>query len=146
MNNSVAKLFQARDGSGTRQPITTGVRVSKDPDTGKTWVFFGTGRFLSVGDPASRQVQTWYGLIDDGTVISGRGNLVQRSILAEGAVGRQKARTISAGEAADLVNQRGWYLDLIVGEDAQGERMILPNQIYGNILIGLTLIPVGGIC
>ena len=146
VNNSVAKLFQARDGSGTRQPITTGVRVSKDPDTGKTWVFFGTGRFLSAGDPASRQVQTWYGLIDDGTVISGRGNLVQRSILAEGAVGTAKARTISAGEAADLVNQRGWYLDLIVGEDAQGERMILPNQIYGNILIGLTLIPVGDIC
>jgi type IV pilus assembly protein PilY1 len=146
VNNSVVKLFQARDGSGARQPITAGVRVSKDPDTGKTWVFFGTGRFLSTGDPASRQVQTWYGLIDDGTEISGRGNLVQRSILAEGAVGMAKARTISAGEAADLVNKRGWYLDLIVGGNAQGERMVLPNQIYANILIGLTLIPVGDIC
>ncbi len=146
VNNSVVKLFQARDGSGAIQPITAGVRVSKDPDTGKTWVFFGTGRFLSTGDPASRQVQTWYGLIDDGPEISGRGNLVQRSILAEGAVGTAKARTISAGEATDLVNQRGWYLDLIVGGAAQGERMVLPNQIYANILIGLTLIPVGDIC
>ena len=145
-NNSVAKLFQAKDRSGTRQPITAGVRVSKDPDTGKTWVFFGTGRFLSEGDPASRQVQTWYGLIDDATEITGRGDLVQRTILADTAVGSATARTISAGEAADLVNQRGWYLDLIVGGTAQGERMVLPNQIYANILIGLTLIPVGDIC
>lgn len=147
VGNTATKLFQALDGSSQPQPITSSVRVSKDPETLKTWVFFGTGKYLGSTDPDDRQIQTWYGLIDDQTAISGRSALVQRRILADTAVGSITARTISEAVAGDLVGKRGWYIDLAVDGAAQGERMILPNQIVGaSSLVGVSLIPVGDTC
>src|SRR3546814_13820494 len=44
-----------------------------------TWVFFGTGRFLSAGDLANKDTQSMYGLIDAGAAITGgRSDLAQR--------------------------------------------------------------------
>lgn len=145
--NTATKLFQALDATNQPQPITASVRVSKDPDTFKTWVFFGTGKLLGESDLATRQIQTWYGLIDDQTAISGRGALVQRSILADVAFGANTARTISEAAASDLIGRRGWYIDLAVSGVTQGERMVLPNQIVGaSSLVGVSLIPVGDTC
>lgn len=146
-SNTPTKLFQATDESGTSQPITAGVRVSRDPETGKTWVFFGTGKFLGDSDPPNRQVQTWYGLIDDKTFIPGRSQLIKRSILVDTNVGTNTSRTISSGSSAELTGKNGWYIDLATGGSNQGERMVLPNQLLGSIsLIGVTLIPVGDEC
>lgn len=145
--NTATKLFQALDGSSQPQPITSSVRVSKDPETLKTWVFFGTGKYLGSTDPVNRQIQTWYGLIDDQTAISGRSALAQRRILADTAMGSITARTISEAVEGDLVGKRGWYIDLAVNGAAQGERMILPNQIVGaSSLVGVSLVPIGDTC
>jgi len=145
--NTATKLFQALDTANQPQPITASVRVSKDPDTLKTWVFFGTGKFLGDSDLATRQIQTWYGLIDDQTAISGRGVLVQRSIVADVTFGANTARTISEAAASDLIGRRGWYIDLAVDGVARGERMVLPNQIVGaSSLVGVSLIPIGDTC
>lgn len=145
--NTATKLFQAVDASNQPQPITSSVRASKDPDTLKTWVFFGTGKYLGTADPDNRQIQTWYGLIDDRTAISGRSALVQRPILADTAMGSITARTISEAVAGDLVGKRGWYIDLAADGAAQGERMILPNQIVGaSSLVGVSMVPIGDTC
>lgn len=145
--NLATKLFQAVDSTGTPQPITAGVRVSRDPKTGKIWVFFGTGKYLGTNDPVDRQIQTWYGLIDDGTAISGRSQLLQRSILQETVSGSNTGRIISSGNASELTNKRGWYIDLNSGSTPTGERMLIPNQLLGSVsLVGVTLIPVGDDC
>jgi type IV pilus assembly protein PilY1 len=140
---SASKLFEARDPTGAEQPITAAPLVGKDPETGIIWVFFGTGRYLGGNDPTDRQVQTWYGIKDTGTSMATRSDLVQRDILAEGAINGTPVRVIEEGTAADLTSRRGWFMDLVspgsVG--AQGERMVLPNRFQGSVLLGTTLIP-----
>jgi type IV pilus assembly protein PilY1 len=137
------KLFEARDPIGAEQPITAAPLVGKDPDTGITWVFFGTGRYLGGNDPTDRQVQTWYGIKDTGVSMATRSDLVQRDILAEGTINSMPVRVIEEGTAAELQSRRGWFMNLVppgaVG--AQGERMVLPNRFQGSVLLGTTLIP-----
>ena len=110
--------------------------VGKDPATGSLWVFFGTGQYFSDTDPATTQVQSWYGIKDTGTTAS-RASLVQRSVVDQGTLSGQTVRTVSAGTTAELVGQRGWYMDL----PASKERMVVPNQFQGGALIGTTRIP-----
>lgn len=131
------KVFVAKDSSGNAQPITAAPLVGRRPGTDETWVFFGTGKFLSDADLADKSVQTWYGIIDGGT-----GPLVQRSILAEQPLTTYIARVISEGTAADLAGKSGWYINLVSPSQAPtGERMVLPNQFQGFTLIGTSRIP-----
>jgi type IV pilus assembly protein PilY1 len=139
---SATKMFEARDPSGTLQPITAAPLAGKDPSTGTVWVFFGTGRYLGGNDPLSRQVQTWYGLKDEGVSMATRSDLVQRDILAEDTINQTDVRAIEEGTAAELQGRRGWYLDLVSPtRGAEGERMVVPNRFQGQVLIGTTRIP-----
>jgi type IV pilus assembly protein PilY1 len=139
---SASKMFEARDPSGTAQPITAAPLAGKDPATGTVWVFFGTGQYLGGNDALTRQVQTWYGLKDSGSGMPTRSDLVQRDILAEDTVSGTAVRAIEEGTAADLQGRRGWYMDLVSPvRGAEGERMVLPNRFQGQVLIGTTRIP-----
>lgn len=136
------KMFEARDPTNIAQPITAAPLAGKDPSTGITWVFFGTGRYLGGNDPIDRQVQTWYGLKDSGTGLATRSNMEQRDILAESVINRTAVRAVEEGTAAQLESRRGWYMDLISPiNGAEGERMVVPNRFQGNVLIGTTRIP-----
>ena len=138
---SVQKMFEARDPAGTAQPITAAPLAGKDPTTGITWVFFGTGRYLSTTDPNDRQVQSWYGIKDmSGTAT--RANLVDRDIISETRVGTLDVREIEAGNVAEVTSQRGWFIDLVSPvAGARGERMVVPNRFQGAALLGTTRIP-----
>jgi type IV pilus assembly protein PilY1 len=139
---SVLELFEARDRNDNRQPITAAPLVGKDPRTGALWVFFGTGRYLGQADSSDTQVQTWYGIKDTGTSISGRSELAERSILVEGEIAGLAVRVVEEGIVGDLVNKRGWYMDLASpNHGAEGERMVVPNRFQGRALIGTTRIP-----
>ncbi|WP_026289532.1 pilus assembly protein [Thioalkalivibrio sp. AKL12] len=148
-NNSRELLFVARDASGNRQPITAAPLVGIDPQTGRTWVFVGTGRYLGETDLDDTSVQTWYGLIDDGSTIDDRDDLVERQIEAQTTVSGREVRTIEEGSASDFEDastgeqRRGWYIDLVANSNPEGERMVTPNQFRGNVLVGQTRIPDG---
>ena len=134
----VMNLFQA-EYSGIPQPISAAPLVSKNPADEKTWVFVGTGQYLNVDDLSNKDVQTWYGLIDDGTPISGRAQLTGTTILSETTIGAFGARVVSANTAP---GPRGWYMDLRSPVNgAEGERMVVPNFFQGLALIGTTRIP-----
>lgn len=130
---SGAPLFRARDAAGKAQPITAPlfVAVNTQSNNGhldKPYVFFGTGAYFRQDDPADRSVQSWYGLVDDGTAIStGRSALQQRTITATGVVTGVLSRTFSAATEGDLQGLRGWYLDL--SGAAAGERTVTAAQI-----------------
>lgn len=135
------KLFTAVR-SGQNQPITAAPLAARNPGTGETWVFFGTGRYLSEGDLSDDDVNTWYGLRDNGTAIGGRGDLAEREIVAEANVSGSAVRVIEAGEADDFITKLGWYIDLVSpANGAEGERMVVPNRFQGLVLVGTSRIP-----
>lgn len=142
---SASKIFEARDPGGVAQSITAAPLVGKDPTTGTTWVFFGTGRYLGSADLASTQVQTWYGIKDNGAGVGARSNLVERDILVESTLADTSVRVVEAGAASELASQRGWFMDLVSPVNgAEGERMVVPNRFQGSALIGTTRIPEAG--
>jgi type IV pilus assembly protein PilY1 len=138
---TLGKLFVAEDRYGMPQPITATPLTGKNPNTGETWVFFGTGQYLNQEDLTNPQIQTWYGLMETGTTLS-RINLLEREILAEGQINGFGARVIDEAGIDDMIGKEGWFMDLESPVNgAEGERMVVPNQFQGRVLIGTTRIP-----
>lgn len=135
-------FFVAEDGSGNRQPITIKPSISglKTNPFG-VQVYIGTGKYIETNDKTDLSVQSIYALRDPSTtVISGRAELLQQVILQEQDGVRVTSEFLMAN------NQRGWYMDLIVGNNPQGER-IVSNMLYSNDkIIFSTLIPTSDPC
>lgn len=123
------KLFAA----GSTKPITSTPLVAIDPDTTKTWVWFGTGKYLSTADIVDQHQQTWYGLIDGNATITA-GGLNKVEMIDQGVVSGTLARTLNSYDAAGT---NGWYFDL----PDTGERMVVANEFLGEMLVGVTRIP-----
>ena len=149
-------LFTAHDPSGSPQPITAQISVAVDDvlvdaNYGKRFVFFGTGSYFRSGDPSSSQVQSWYGLIDDGTQISTRSSgsyadLTERQIKDEGTLSGASVRTFEAASDGDMTGKSGWYLDF---DTQSGERMVTSSKLYKlaePTLIASSIIPVVDPC
>lgn len=132
-SGTVEALFQA----GAGKPITAAPLVAKDPATLSTWVFVGTGSYLNSQDMSDDSVQSWYGLIDRGDLITT--GLRELDILAEGVIGEFAVRTIEEHASAGL---NGWVMDLVSPVNGEeGERMVVPNFFRGLSLVGTTRIP-----
>ena len=117
---SVSKLFTALDGSNNPQPIT--VQPTAIKGNGGYWIFLGTGRLLAaedIGTTAMSAKQSFYGLWDDGSPISGRNVLVEQSVTNTTSKNGMSLR-VTSDHAVDLTRQRGWYMDL----PDSGERVI----------------------
>jgi type IV pilus assembly protein PilY1 len=138
---SATSMFTARDASNNTQPITGGLSVAIDPKTNKRWVFGGTGRYLTNADVSDNAIQTWYGLIDDGTAIASRSALTQRTLTAETAQGTYLTRTFSEATANDMVGKSGWYVDLAIGGVKSGERIVSRSQYSAGVLYASSIIP-----
>ncbi|HZX78208.1 pilus assembly protein [Lysobacter sp.] len=141
---SAAALFTAVNADSTAQPITAAPLIMMNSDTRDLWVYFGTGRYLGDGDVSNKDVQSWYGMIDDGQAVV-RANLASPKILAEVANDEDKTivqRVTSKMTGADLAGKKGWYIDLVspVG-GKEGERMVIPNRFERGMLIGTTRVP-----
>jgi len=141
-------FFVAVDDTGASQPITgqvgLGINARKgDPNFGKRYVFFGTGRYITSGDVTNKQIQSWYGLIDNGVAITnGRTDLKQRTIEIEGTIDGNAARAFSLATAGDMVGKKGWYIDLASPTNgALGERMIGEHKLFDQVLLATSMIP-----
>lgn len=148
-------LFIAKDSAGTVQPITVGItpvmdNVAGDANYGKLFLFFGTGAYFRSTDSTDIQVQTMYGLIDTNTQVSGRSQLTQRSVLANGVFSSKDVRTFSAAVAGDMAGKSGWYLDLKTAAGvAEGERITTAAEVYvlaEPTLIFSSIIPINDPC
>ncbi|TXI73351.1 MAG: pilus assembly protein [Dechloromonas sp.] len=132
---SAKKIFAA----GPTQPITGGIATALDPRTGKTWILFGTGSFLTAADAndMTANKNSMYGVIDDITTGSAytRSNLTVRTVTADGAGERY---------FQDLTNltNKGWYVDL----PDKGERIVQNAQIDGSYLVTASMMPSGNSC
>ncbi len=144
-NNSVAfngaPLFIARsqDDYNKRQPIIGGFEATTVRNN--VMIYFGTGSFAFNNDPTNKDMQSIYGIIDNGTVVDGRSKLRQQFISAES----NGSRMISNSRLAAA--QRGWFVDLGVDTSgsgnpvATGERMIGYPRLQSGILFVPTYDP-----
>lgn len=145
-NWAASSMFVAKDASNNVQPITGGLAIAIDPATNKRWVFGGTGRYLSNADVSSKAVQSWYGLIDDGTPITSRASLAQRTLSAESAQGSYVTRTFSSVSANDMAGKKGWYVDLTPAGVPAGERIVSRSQYSAGVLYASSIIPSSDVC
>ncbi|WP_269791495.1 PilC/PilY family type IV pilus protein [Stenotrophomonas sp. Iso1] len=140
---AAVKLFQAVDSKGAPQAITGGLGVGRDT-SGKVFVGFGTGRFISnsdvPGDGITSQVQSIYGIIDTNSTIAGRTALEARTIPFSGKTkDGQDARGFEAYSVLGGSKQ-GWYIDLPVPE-----RVTTGPTIYGSAMYLTSVIPATGV-
>lgn len=147
--NSGSPIFVATGPDGTTpQPITASPTVALHPTSYKTWVFFGTGRFMTAGDVQSRTVQTMYGIIDSGAAAT-KSNLTQRQIIYVNNTDATKATQRAFQQNATLGSgSRGWYINLIDPSPAtaSGERVVTSPQLDGTVLEFSTIIPTADAC
>jgi type IV pilus assembly protein PilY1 len=161
-NPSPAPLFQAVDGSATPQPITAKPQVGKHPDGG-LMVYFGTGKYFENNDQIvglTPQIQTFYGIRDQGSVVSNRSDLQEQDILAEETFeitvsNVMKAPAIPLPSDSSLIDVRvtsdtevayptkeGWFMDLESPVNgAEGERVVTAPLLRAGRIIFSTLIP-----
>ena len=144
------KMISAVNTAGEVQPITSAPTVARDPSTFKVWVFFGTGRFMTVDDLANTQVQSLYG-IQDGTttIVSRTTELQRRDIIVAGTVNGSGVRGFEAASALNA-GARGWYIDLVDPPTPpgtiRGERIVSGVQVVANALITSSIIPSADPC
>ena len=172
-------LITARTASGQRQPITGGIRVSAGPGAG-VMVYFGTGRYFVEGDndlpvPANRDVQSLYGIFDNGTPVvipdpDDRDDVLQRQWIQLQTTGQIDTDGNGTPDTAVTTRdisrnrvgyygpdaKRGWYLDLVIDNangDAsgtsyspQGERFIATPRIQSGRVFFTSYSPTGDSC
>lgn len=147
-----APMFVALDSLGNRQAITglpeIGLNSRKgDPHFGKRYVFFGSGRYLTTSDVTTTLAQSWYGLIDEASVISGRSVLRQRTIDLEATLTGRSVRSFSVAVAGDMAGKQGWFVDLVSPTSGNlGERMVGEHKLFGSVLLASSMIPTTNPC
>ncbi len=148
---SVTVLFQARDASGNKQPITTKPVASLNPRYPQvlgTMVMFGTGQFLGVPDLTNENVQTIYGIYDPpATYVTpltrAGGSLLPQTLntatVTTSSGGSEQVRYVT-GATGQVPTTKGWYVDLSL---LPGERVINdPRLESGGELVLTTYQPI----
>lgn len=138
-------LFIAKNASNQRQAITAPLSSAFN-EKNEHMVFFGTGSFYRNGDneiPQNPPVDTFYGIIDRGQAIDGRGNLLKQSVIKEDTVNGNNVRAITNNT---ISTQTGWYLDLgwlegTGATGAKGERVISKATLRTDRVIFTTMTP-----
>ncbi|HXX84785.1 MAG TPA: PilC/PilY family type IV pilus protein [Casimicrobiaceae bacterium] len=136
------------------QPITTRPDVTAFVQGGYL-VTFGTGRYIDASDNSTTDLQTFYGIRDNGVAVSGLSSLVRQSVAgtATGADGNTYRITTHAVGPPTLdtplsgdniiaktdyyATKSGWYLNLPL----TGERVAADPTIRAGRVVFTTLIP-----
>ena len=138
---SSAILFEARDDSGQRQPITQAPRVVFAPGGGYL-VLFGTGKLIENADlqPANFAPQSFYAVRDSAASLAAP--VSGRSALAARTLSGSTAYTIK-GEPFDYSGARakqGWYFDFAQPR-SDGERLAASPVLVSGTAFVHTIVP-----
>jgi type IV pilus assembly protein PilY1 len=101
------------------QPVTAAPELSKID--GQRVVIVGTGRILDIADFGSTGTQTMYAMADGTTLANPRSSLIAQVYDA--------ATDTITSNAVDWSTNRGWYVDLPAGEQANTS----PTIAYGAV-------------
>ncbi|MFT4919992.1 MAG: type IV pilus assembly protein PilY1 [Zhongshania aliphaticivorans] len=148
-------LFVAKDVDGNRQAITAAMTSGRHPDGG-IMIYFGTGKYFEQGDSVvsnSPQLQSFYGIRDNGSRISARSDLQLQSIIYEatptlrGGTAEFPVRVVS-DTPVSYSAKKGWVLDLKNpnATNGAGERVTDQAILRNGRVIFNTLIPSADPC
>lgn len=97
------------------QPITAKPSVDR-AKSGGLMVLFGTGKFFETGDNLdTSKTHTFYGINDDGNVVSGRDDLQVQSITHEpnnADTNLDNDYRVTSRHTVNYTNKSGWYMDM----------------------------------
>ncbi|RVT51435.1 pilus assembly protein [Rubrivivax albus] len=113
------KLATLKDSSNVAQPVTAAPELTKID--GKRVVIVGTGRILDIGDFGSTRTQSLYVITDGTTIANVRSSLVPQTY--------NPATDTMSGDEVDWSSDRGWFVDLPAGEQAN----TAPTIAYGAV-------------
>ncbi|ORU90199.1 MAG: hypothetical protein A6F71_04325 [Cycloclasticus sp. symbiont of Poecilosclerida sp. M] len=150
-NSNPAPLYRALDALSTPQPITAKLQVGRHPDGG-LMVYFGTGKYYAnndqiVGD--NPQIQTFYGIRDQGAPVASRSRLQEQQILSEATMAALSIDIrVTSDTTVNYSEKDGWYMDLNVptANGPEGERVVSVPLLRNGRLIVVTLIPSSNPC
>ena len=152
VGNGGTPAFIATNQSGQVQPITSQPAVmplTTGIPSGGVMLYFGTGRYLTSTDPNNTDVQSFYGVWDNGAGIVSRNQLQMQSIVDETNEFGFDIRETSSN-TVDWTSQRGWYMDLVVpsvtASGPGGERVISRPLVRYDRVIFVTIIPTTDPC
>ena len=139
--NGGAPLFTAAGPSALAQAITQPPSIFTSSQTGGgKLIVFGTGKLFETADGTNTDVQSLYGVWDNGTsgTIS-RANLQSRTLTSQAGTGAASSDTFYSlsGTSVNWTSQRGWYIDLT---PIIGGRVIYPTQDFGSNLVLATVV------
>ena len=146
----VRLLYQAKDSVGNRQPITTPPTVSLHPNypikTG-SFVMFGTGRFLVLGDLTDTQTQTAYGVWDTGVAVPyARSNLQLQTTSTATVVISGSSTNILTSTSTTFTyaapTKVGWYNDMPV----PGQRFFTNASLLNGLFVATLNTPPASAC
>ena len=138
------------------QPITTRLEVGRTQDRYGLMIYFGTGKYLATEDIGDQSVQSFYGIIDKGSRLSGgrATDLTEQRITYEAsqsftnsATGNSYSYKVRSTTDNPLGSSSGWFMDLKAsGTTAQGERVVQTPLLRSGRIIFSTLIPTADVC
>lgn len=139
-------MFVAKNDNNERQPITAPMKAVKNPATNDWFVHFGTGSDFRVTDSSDDSIQSWYGLIDSGSVIT-RADLRKGGFENNGeekVVSDVTTRAFTEASESEMTGKKGWYIDL-----PAAERIVTASNYYKlaeDVLIASSIIPLEDPC
>lgn len=124
-NFSASKLFVTDAG----QPITAQPLVVDHPTKDGHLVLVGTGKLNEAVDKLDKTLQSFYAIWDSSTNDSAvaKSSLVAQAFTGEVTINGESYLE-SSSNTVDWSVSKGWYLPLILGSAAQGERVIYQAQ------------------
>lgn len=143
-----APLFTA-ERSGVAQPVTAAPMVIRNPNDNENnpepdvLVLFGTGQYLTQEDTVNEEVQSFYGVLDQGTSDLLRSDLVSRALTDSTIEVDGENFEIRGSSGEDFDTQNGWYVDFTT---EVGERIVQSPQVRGEFIFVNSTIPSDNPC
>lgn len=150
-------LFEAEySGTGQPQPITTRPVAVRNQNAPGFTVVFTTGSYFTKSDSTNTDIQSIYGIWDDGTSTTtiSASDLQEQELSNETTTDGLEVRIVTdnpvtLGTAGTVNNEyRGWFIDFDVppqglggGVEFPGERAVRALQLRGSVLFVNTVIP-----
>ncbi len=135
--------------SNVAQPITAAPMVVRNPNDNENnpdpdvLVLFGTGQYLTQDDTVNEDVQSFYGILDQGTSELDRSDLVGRTITDSVITVESQVFDVRSSSGEDFDTQNGWYVDFTT---ETGERIVHPPQVRGKYVFVNSTIPSSNPC
>jgi type IV pilus assembly protein PilY1 len=140
----VRLLFQARDSSGSGQPIITQPLVTLHPLYPRLqglFLMFGTGQLLTLNDLTTSQTETVYGIWDklSANTVFTRANLQAQYLTVVNAAtsGLSNSIIINTNNTINWGSIVGWYADLPIA----GQRIVTPSELLNGAFIAILNLP-----